>query len=225
MNRWMKLEWRKLKQKSIIGEVVIYLVILMFIPVFFIKVVSADFGKDFDTLFTLMQSVQRGMILFGASLISQVFIEEYKSKTLSLSFGYPISRQKLFTAKILFIALFVFLITISSYLLTGITMYLVNAMFPVIDWQPTGSDIAAYLTGMVMHSFFVTLISFIPLFFFGIWRKAVVPTVICAIVAMNLPHFSGIFQLSEAMVIAILCLIGALSIILTVKTAERLGDI
>ena len=207
------------------GEVIIYWFILLLLPVFFVKVVSADFGQSFDSLFELIQSIQRGIVLLGASLITQVFIDEYKNKTISLSFGYPISRRKLFIAKVLFIALFIFITTIASYLLTGAATYLYNQMFPFIHFSITGTNIVSYLSGMITGSFIVTLISFIPLFYFAIWRRATVPTVICAITAMNLPNFSPIFQFNSELVVVILCAIGALSLFLSIKTAESIGEV
>nr|WP_275695544.1 ABC transporter permease [Fredinandcohnia sp. SECRCQ15] len=225
MNKLISLEWKKLKQKSIFGEVVIYLIILMVMPLFFIKMVSADFGKSFDAMFELIQSIQRGLVLFGASLISQVFIDEYKNKTISLSFSYPISRQKLFVAKILFISRFIFLTTIASFLLTGVTTYLLNLAFPIIQFPLTLSHIASYLGGMFTGSLIVILISFIPLFYFAIWRRGTIPTVICAITVMNLPNFSSVFHLDSKLLIAILCILGAFSLFLSVKTAERVGEI
>ncbi|MGI2296506.1 ABC transporter permease [Paenibacillus sp. GXUN7292] len=225
MNRLVRLEWKKLKQKSIMGEVIIYWFILLGLPVFFVKVVSADFGQSFDSLFELIQSIQRGIVLLGASLISQVFIDEYKNKTISLSFGYPISRKKLFTAKVMFIAFFIFLTTIVSYLLTGAATFLMNQMFPFVYFSITGSNLVSYFSGMITGSFMVTLISFIPLFFFAIWRRATILTVICAITAMNLPNFSSIFQLNSELIVIMLCGIGALSLFLSIKTAESVGEV
>jgi len=225
VNRLVRLEWRKLKQKSILGEVIIYWFILLLLPVFFVKVVSANFGQSFDSLFELIQSIQRGIVLLGASLISQVFIDEYKNKTISLSFGYPISRRKLFMAKVLFIAFFIFITTIASYLLTGAATYIINLMFPFVHFSITGSNMVSYFSGMITGSFIVTLISFIPLFFFGVWRRATVPTVICAIFAMNLPNLSPILQLKNEPILVMLCAIGALSLFLSIKTAESIGEV
>ncbi|GIN74586.1 bacitracin ABC transporter permease [Bacillus sp. J14TS2] len=225
MSKLVKLEWGKLKQKSILGEVVIYWFILMFLPVFFIKMISADFGQDFASLFQLIESIQRGLVLFGASLISQVFIDEYKNKTITLSFGYPISRRKLFLAKALFIALFIFVTNIASFLLTGVATYLFNQVWPIIHFSITGANIVNYLSGMIAGSLSSVLISFIPLFFFAIWKRATVSTIICAIVAMNIPNLSSIFHFNYEIVITILCLIGTLSLFLSIKTAERIGEI
>lgn len=219
MNKLVKLEWRKLKQKSILVEVAIYWFILMLLPAFFIKIISADFSQNFDSLFELIQSIQRGLVLFGASMISQVFIDEYKNKTIMLSFGYPISRRKLFMAKVLFIAFFIFITSIASFLLAGV------ATLPIIHFSITGSNIVSYFSGMIVGSFIVTLISFIPLFFFAIWKRSTVSTLICAMIGMNLPNLSPIFHFNNEPIIVILCSIGALSLFVSINTAERVGEI
>lgn len=224
MTKLMRLEWRKLKQKSVISEVVVYLLIIMFLPLFFIEVVSADFGRSYAAVIDLNMAIQMGYILFGASLINQVFIDEFKNKTISLSYGYPISRQKLFAAKILFIATFVFLLTMASYLLTGIVTYLIDQMHPIINGDPTRSDLTKYFSHMIFRSLMITLISFIPLFYLGIWKRATIPTVICAIVVMQ-SHLSPMINLNYDLVIAVLCVVGSLSIFLSIMTAEKIGEI
>ncbi len=221
----MLLEWKKLKHQSVIGEVIIYWFVLMFMPVFFIKMVMPVFGQSYATAIELNLYIQLGFILFGGSLINQVFIEEYKNKTISLSFGYPISRKKLFTAKVLFISLFVFLTTIVSFLLAGLTTFLLDQVFPIINGQPTHSDIITYFSSMITRSLIVTLISFIPLFLFGILKRSTVPTVICSVVTMQLPNFSSFLNLEPEFVIAVMCILGALSIYLSIKTAENIGEI
>lgn len=227
MFKLMKLEWGKLRQKSIIGEVVIYLLIVMFLPTFFIKLVIADFGQSYAAMIELILPIQMGFVLFGASLINQVVIDEYKNKTISLSFGYPISRKKLFMAKVLFISLFVFLVTLVSFLLTGITTYLLDQAFSIINGQPTGTDISTFFVKMFSHSFIITLISLIPLFLFGLWKRATIPLVICAIFLMQFQNFSYLLKvnLNPDLVNFVLCILGAASVYLSIKLVDKLGDI
>lgn len=225
MFKLILLEWKKLKHRSVISEVIIYWLILMFMPVFFIKMVMPVLGQNYAAAIELNFFIQMGFTLFGGSLISQVFIEEYKNKTISLSFGYPISRKKLFMAKVLFISLFVFLSTIVSFIFTGLTTYLLDQVFPIINGQPTNSDIITYFSSMITHSLIITLISFIPLFFFGILKRGTVSTVICSIATMNLPKFSSFLNLEPEFIIIVLCILGALSVYLSIKTAESIGEI
>ncbi|MBS4219586.1 ABC transporter permease [Bacillus sp. FJAT-49711] len=225
MFKLMLLEWRKLKRLSVIGEVIIYWLILMFMPLFFIKMVMPDFGESYAAAIELNLFIQMGFILFGGSLINQVFIEEYKNKTISLSFGYPISRKKLFMAKVLFISLLVFLTTIISFIFTGLTTYMLDQVFSIINGNPTNSDIITYFTSSITRSLIITLISFIPLFLFGILKRLTVPTVTCSILAMQLPNFSSFLHLEPEFVITVMCILGALSVYLSIKTAESVGEI
>ncbi|QED46757.1 ABC transporter permease [Cytobacillus dafuensis] len=225
MTNLIRLEWKKLNQKTVWMELFIYMLILIFFPTFFIKVVIPAFGQSYAAAIELNGFIQMGYVLFGGSLINHVFIEEYKNKTISLSFGYPINRKKLFTAKVLFIALFVFFATIISFILSGLTTYLLDQFFPIINGKPTTSDMLEFLKSMMIGSVLITLISFIPLFFFGIWKRAVVPAIICSLFIMQLPNFSSFFNIEPDVVVIILSILGAISIFLSLKTAESVGEI
>ena len=225
LTKLILLEWKKLNQQQVIIELIIYWLILFFFPTFFIKVAMPVFGQSYDMAIELNWFIQKGMILFGASLISQVFIQEYKSKTISLSFGYPISRKKLFTAKVLFISLFIFLATVISFLFSGVITYMLDQVFPIINGQPTSSDIAKFFSSTIIVSLIITIMSFVPLFLFGIWKRAIIPTVICAIMTMNLPNFSSFINLEPDIIITVLSILGALSIFLSIKYADRVGEI
>ncbi|ANE46518.1 hypothetical protein SY83_09770 [Paenibacillus swuensis] len=232
MVKLMMLEWRKLEQRKVIGEVIIYWAILMFLPAFFLKVVLADeptvtFGQSYSHAIQLMLPIQMGFLLFGASLINHVFIEEYKNKTIALSFGYPISRKRLVMAKALFIGLSVFICTLISFVLSGITTYVLDQVLDVIKGEPTLADLITYTGRMIIHSIVVAFASLIPLFFFGLWRRAVIPTVICAVFLMQFPNFLGMVQitLNLDIIYTVLSLVGVGSVWLSVRMVNRLGDL
>ncbi|MEK3979747.1 ABC transporter permease [Psychrobacillus sp. FSL K6-2836] len=225
MIKLILLEGKKLKRYTVIGEVIIYWLILMFLPFFFIKQVSADFGHSFTTVMELNKAIQTGLILFGASLINQVFIDEYKNKTISLAYGYPINRKTLFTAKILFIGLLVFLVTIISFLLTGLSTYVIDQIHPIIMGEFNPDDLLLYFKDMIIRSFEVTIISFIPLYFLGIWKRLTIPTVLCAILIMQLLNFAPMFNLNLNLLFVVFFLLGGLSIILSIFKVEKVGEI
>ncbi|SFE11259.1 ABC-2 family transporter protein [Paenibacillus catalpae] len=232
MLKLIELEWRKLERKKVIGEVVIYWAILMFLPVFFLQVVFADmpevtYAESYAAMMKLMLPIQMGFLLFGASLINHVFIEPYKNKTMALFFGYPLSRKKLFTAKALFIVSAVFFCTVVSFLLSGITTYAIDLAFDVIDGTPTAPDLMAFGVRTIIHSAAVAFASLIPLFLFGIWRRAVIPTVVCAIFLMQFPNFLGLLRiaLNPDLLYALLSVLGAISAYLSVKLVNKIGDV
>ena len=129
--------------------------------------------------------------------------------------------------KILFISLVVFLCTLVSFVLTGLATYLLDQVFDIINGQPTVEDMTTYFSKMIVHSFIITLISLIPLFFFGIWKRATIPTVICAIFIMQFQNFSHLINitLDPALVNAVLCLLGFVSVYLSIKFIDKVGDI
>ncbi|MEH7512829.1 ABC transporter permease [Gottfriedia acidiceleris] len=227
MVKLIELEWRKLKQKMVFTELVIYLSIMMLLPMFFIRMVDVDFGQSYSSIISLIVSIQMGFVLFGASLINQVVIEEYKNKTISLSFGYPITRKKLIVSKILFIALFVFISTLISFLLTGITTYLLDQIFHIISGQPTIDDMITFLKKMILYSVMIPVISLIPLFAFGVWKRATIPTVLCAIFLMQFQNFFYLINVipNSDLVNMGLCLFGIASVLLSIKLVDRLGDV
>lgn len=232
MMKLIELEWMKLERKKVIGEAVIYWIILMFLPFLMLRVVFADmptisFGESYAAAMDLMLPIQLGFLLFGASLINHVFIEEYKNKTIALSFGYPISRKRLVTAKVLFIFLAVFLGTMISFVLSGIATYAFDQVTDIIPGTPTAADLMHYAARAVIHSVVVALASLIPLFWFGIWKRAVIPTVICAIFMMQFPNFSGLLRitLNHDLLYALFCLLGLASVFLSVKFVNKLGDL
>lgn len=228
----IELEWRKLEKMKVIGEVIVYWLLLMFAPVFFLKVVfvnipGANFGASYESATGLMLAIHLGFLLFGASMINHVFIEEYKNKTMALSFGYPLSRQKLVMAKVLFIALVVFICTFISFLLAGITTYIFDLSMGVIEGAATMGDLWHYLIRAIIHSAVVACASFIPLFLFGLWKRMIIPTVVTAIFLMQALNFSSLVgvNLHPDLYYALISLLGVGSVYLSVKLVNRVGDI
>lgn len=224
MIKLMALEWGKLRQSMVIGEMVTYPLIITLFGVFYLDMIMPEFGQSYAAFIEMNVAIQMGTILFGASMINQIFIEEYKNETMPLSFGYPFSRQRLFAAKILFIAALVFMLTMVSFLLTGVSIYILDQFQPMINGELTQSDLITFFSRMVIHSLMITLISFIPLFFLGIWARLTVPTVICAFVAMSSSYLAPMLNLNFEMVLSVLCMIGALSIVLSMTTTKNIGE-
>ena len=145
MIKLMELEYRKLKKTTIYGEVLTYIIIMLFVPLFFIKVVDPGFGSSYESVFTLIDlSIRMGYTLYGVSLINQVLIEEYKSKTITLSFGYPNKIETLFLSKVLFIAFSVLIVTFVSYILTGVATIMFDHSMGLITGTFGWMEMKAY---------------------------------------------------------------------------------
>lgn len=224
MAKLIRLEWKKLNQAMVIGEIFVYPLIIMLFALLYLSEIMPEYGQSYAAFIKLNLAIQMGTVIFGASLINQVFIEEYKNETMALSFGYPFSRQKLFTAKILFIGIFVFFLTFFSFLLTGVFIYVLDQTQSLINGVPTQAELITFFSRMIVHSLMVTLISFIPLFFLGIWQRLTVPTVICAFVVMSSSYLVPMLNLNFDVALLVLCVLGVLSIILSIVTAGFIGE-
>ncbi|MET3697777.1 ABC-2 family transporter [Bacillus oleivorans] len=225
MSKLMLLELRKLKRKNFISEITTYYVIMAVLPIFFIKVVHPIFGESYDMAIELINlSTQMAYITFAASLINQVIIEEYKNKTITLGFSYPINRQKLFIAKILFIAAMMFVVQMVSFIISGVITFSADAAFGIIKGSPTAEQIYVYFIHAIFYSAATILVGLIPMFYFGIIRRATVTTVIFGIIIMQVLNFTYILQWNEELVLSVLCLLGAVNIFLSVKMIDRVGE-
>ena len=222
----MQLEWRKLKRTNFIGEVSTYFLIMAAIPVFFIKVVHPVFGESYDMAVEFINlSTQMAYIIFAALLINQVIIEEYKNKTITLAFSYPINRQKLFMVKILFIAAMMFAVELISFIISGVATYAIDAAFDIINGSPSAEQIYMYFMNAIFYSATTILVGLIPMFYFGIIRRATVTTVIAGIFIMQVLNFTYILQWNDELVLSVLCLLGAVSIFLSVKMIDWVGEV
>jgi hypothetical protein len=81
-----------------------------------------------------------------------------------------------------------------------------------------------FVETMLTRSIMVTFISFIPLFYFGVWKKAVVPAIMCSLISMQLPNFSSFINVDPDVVVVVLSILGAVSVFLTIKTAHSVGE-
>ena len=97
----------------------------------------------------------------------------------------------------------------------------------VIGGAPTLADLLTYAARMIIHSLMIALASLIPLFTFGLWKRLVIPTVICAIVLMQLPTILSMLRITinTDLLYSILSILGVASVVLSVKLVNKAGDL
>ena len=108
----MKLELKKFKLLSYVFRVFIanisilgFIIFISFIE----KAEGASLFINYPETFLVIDTFVRGtFIIFAAALISELIISEFKDKTITVLFMYPISRKRLIAAKLLVIMLFTF---------------------------------------------------------------------------------------------------------------------
>ena len=90
--------------------------------ILFISKVEGSGLENYEVALSVIDSFVRAVfIIFASTLIAKLIIGEYKFKTITLAFMYPISRKKLMVAKLAIVMLFTFsMIIISNALITTI---------------------------------------------------------------------------------------------------------
>lgn len=128
-------------------------------------------------------------LIFASVMLAKLVISEYNNKTINLMFMYPISRKKVFLAKLIIVSAFTLInIIISNILLTS-SLVIANSMFDVVAWQLIVENILTSIPSMLLNAVLASGTALIPLYF-GMKNKSV-PTTIVAAVLISTVMYSG----------------------------------
>lgn len=109
--------------------------------------------------------------IFAAVLISSYIIDEYRNKTITVMFMYPINRKRLIAAKLIIISVFTFISILMSDIILSIFYEFLNNLTHLTNEQLTGDMILKQLGSYVLSSFEFTGISLISMYF-GMRKKS-----------------------------------------------------
>ena len=228
MKKLIKLEFKKHQLfgywKGVINANIIVMAFLCFI--YFVEK-SEGGGEDaffssYDFIFNFILMMTTAIFLiFGSVVLARLVVEEYKNKTITLLFTYPLSRKKLLFAKLIIVSAFIFSAILFSNLLIGGVVYLVDLIFDIIP-----GDLSAEL---LRDSFFLLLINIvtascvglIPLYF-GMRKKSVPTTIVSAIILVSILNSvtSTVLSWSYLMVMLALAAIGICIAYLSIRNIE-----
>ncbi|MUT68306.1 ABC transporter permease [Paenibacillus sp. NEAU-GSW1] len=189
-----------------------------------IEDVSSDMPfTDYAMAFSVIDTLVRGTyIVFGAVLISRMVIDEFRNKSITLLFMYPINRKKLIAAKLLVVALFVLAADITANLIVGIAFGVLNHFVVIVNEPMTWSIAARSLLTVGMSALATSLLSLIPLYF-GMRNYSGAATIVSSllvvlVVCQNIDNFS----LYSIIAVPIgLALIGAVIAYLSIRNIEH----
>lgn len=128
-----------------------------------------------DTVTLAAMLVRATLIVWEAVLISVFVIEEYRNKTISLLFTYPISRTKLITAKLILICGIMFLFHVLSNIFQYATIFLAAKCFDFVTFS-FGNIMAQAVTTIS-----AILLGLLPLYV-GMIKKSAIATVVSSII-------------------------------------------
>ncbi|MDQ8733678.1 ABC transporter permease [Paenibacillus sp. LHD-38] len=177
-----------------------------------------------EAFYSIRSYVEITFIVFSSVLLSKLFLDEYKNRTISVLFTYPVPRHHILIAKLILFCLFSFLTALLS---NGF----VAAFFLFVDSQR--SFIAEPLTllmlreeffRIVINSISVVGLGIIPLYI-GLIRKSVPAFMVCSMflaLMFGSTHDESGNNWSAAISIAMFCLVlGMISAIVSIRKVIR----
>lgn len=156
-----------------------------------------------------------GSLIFGIFsyvISAKLIIGEYSNKTINLMFAYPISRKKIFLAKLIIIVVVTFINIIISNILLTLSLVVVNSIFHVLPLTLTVDNILNNIPTMLFNAVLASVTILIPLYF-GMKKKSVSATIVSGVIVSSIMNSgNGVITLQSILPITITVAIIGLSV-------------
>lgn len=179
--------------------------------------------RDSVTLFFAIDSFTKGtFIVFSSVLLSRFIIDEYRTKSITVLFMYPINRKKLMVAKLFIVFSFTFIFIVLGNLIVGSLMLLLNRYYEFMNETLMMGQVGRQAIAIIMNALAASFISLIPLYI-GMRKYSTAATIITSVlIVLVLYNVSGGFSLSSIVAIPIaLSWIGAIIAYASFRNIER----
>jgi len=179
----------------------------------------ATYTSSFVTFGSLIQAI---FTIFASVLIARLFVDEYKSNSISLMFMYPISRKKIMMAKLIIVAVFTFATIFLSNILIGAVFYAADAYLHFVPNPLTAPELAKGFVNMTLKAIASSGMGLIPLYF-GMKKKSVPATIVTAIVLVSISSstINGLDISTFMAVPIILAIVGCLIAFFSIQNIEK----
>lgn len=230
----IRLELRKFNIKRyLVGYLISMLVLIALILIIFyapydpelvdLELNGQKFIMQYDFVIKYIETLSAvTFTIFSSVILSRLVIGEYKNKTITLMFMYPINRKKLIISKLLIVVILTYLSIILADLIMGSIFLLMNSYFHLITEKLTMEIVIRSCIGFVFQGVSAAGISLIPLFF-GMRKKSVPATILSAVLISCLIYGNiGNVNLGSIVIIPVsLALIGILIAYLSIRNIEH----
>jgi len=176
----VKLELRKTKIGAVMRTAALTILgILGFILL--VNTDQTDGFKDYSEALTIIAMLVRvAFIIYASVLLSKMIVEEYRNRTMSLLFSYPISRKKLLLAKLLIVAAATFVLIVVGTLIVSCGFYLFNEKLGFFESALTVEIVKKQAVQLIVQAASSAGMALVPLFF-GMLKKSVSTTIVSSI--------------------------------------------
>jgi len=222
----MKLEMRKFRIGSYVRAAIIANIVILGLICLIGVTEEIKEGIPFtgyDMASSVIDTLVRGTyIVFASVLISRLVIDEFRNKSITVLFMYPINRKKLIAAKLLVVVLFTLISDIVGNLFVGVGFYVLNLFVSIIPEPLTLSIVAKSLFKVVMSALATSFLSLIPLYF-GMRKHSGSATIVSSliVVAICCQNADG-FTLYNIIAVPIgLAILGAAIAYMSIRNIEH----
>lgn len=180
---------------------------------------------SYDSVFSIIATLARGTyIVFAAVMLARFVIDEFRNRTITVLFSYPVHRQVLMSAKLLVVVSFTFIADAAGNLLMDAGFYVFNRIEHVVHEPFTAPIETRWLLAILMGALATSFLSLIPLYF-GMRKQSVSTTIIssvvlAAIVSQSIGHITLFSVIAIPLILAV---IGAAIGYLTIRNVEHLN--
>lgn len=209
----MRLEFKKHKLDWYVrGTVIANILIAAFI---WLIAADGEPGEGFadyqEVFFAIGIFVRATFIIFASALIARLIIQEYKNKTITLMFMYPVHRRSIILSNI-----------ISNIFVAG-AFFTLNHYFEYVPFVLTFDLLVEQGMGMLIYALAAVGISLMPVFF-GMLKKSVVTTIASSIFVVTMISSTS-YDFSLSSILAVPISLGLLGMLLALWSIRNLENV
>lgn len=198
--------------------------IIGFLALIFLTERGEDVGafETYESAFSVIDTFVRATFMMFASVwISKLIIDEYKTKTISLLFMYPLNRKKIIFSKLLIVFIYTFCCVLFSNLFISQILIVFNPMFEIVSGSLSASILAKDLLNIIVSALSTAGMSLIPLYF-GMLKKSVPATIVSALLLNTLATSNWGQGTSIYKIVLIPIMLGVIGILIAYLTIRKI---
>lgn len=186
------------------------------------NMVEDGFQNYEDALNVINTFVLATFIIYASVLISKLIINEFKDKTITLLFAYPINRKKLIFAKLSIVFFWTFVHVVLANLLIDALFIVMNHNIGYVSGTLTTTLLVRHAIYVLLQAFGAAGMSLLALAF-GLRKKSAAATVASSIfIVMIVCSNMGSFNLSSIIAVPLsLAVLGILITYLSFRNIDR----
>ena len=148
------------------------------------EITAEDFNNAEQIMILIKMLVVAAFVIYASVLLSNMIIEEFKSKTITVLFTTPVSRKQLLLAKVIVISLLTFVMFLVSVTLLTSIFSLLNNAFGILWFSFPINILRENMVHLFVTGIAVAGMALIPLVF-GMMKYSVPATITSSILIVS----------------------------------------